>query len=118
MEENEDERLKIVYQGRLDRNRAVLDLIEIKARLDSYGIENTLSLAGYGDAVKKLQRLVRLSERVSRFWANSNQEMSPGFSQDITSGCSQCPYRDLVHRKPAQIGGVCGGGTPCGRNRP
>ena len=31
MEENEDERLKIVYQGRLDRNRAVLDLIEIKA---------------------------------------------------------------------------------------
>lgn len=56
MEENEDERLKIVYHGRLDRNRAVLDLIEMKAMLDSYGIENTLSLAGYGDVVKKLQR--------------------------------------------------------------
>ena len=48
--------IRLIYHGRLDKNRAVLDLPEVLAILDSKGFTAEMTLLGQGNAVRQLER--------------------------------------------------------------
>ena len=48
--------IRLIYHGRLDKNRAVLDLPEVLSILDSKGFAAEMTLLGQGDAVRQLER--------------------------------------------------------------